>query len=303
MFYKIIFSFYLFTVVTFAISQNCELPKDLVVLEKKISKKSLQNKANIKKYSKQFQDLCIHLISFQEAKYNWEMLLVHNLKRTNGPFWFLPHDNENTAFKSALYGIQKYGGGLLAVQAKGNRYFKGQDPNRNFGLTKQTAKTCKNQQYPAPKYSKYIFKIIDTFKNPSLPYLALHNNKDGWYGNGGSGGISILKTSSIVHSYSSGDVLSGRLKGIKDEDSLVYIAGTGAVPSESKLKPLMDAGMHVKYEVVNENNNDCSMSNYVVLNKKENYYNIETEHGDAKAQKKMIDLLMKILKVNPLALP
>jgi hypothetical protein len=24
------------------------------------------------------------------------------------------------------------------------------------------------------------------------PYLALHNNKNGWHGNGGSGGISVL---------------------------------------------------------------------------------------------------------------
>jgi hypothetical protein len=39
------------------------------------------------------------------------------------------------------------------------------------------------------------------------------------------------------------------------------------------------------------------MSNFIVLNKNSNYYNIESEHGDIVAQKLMIDRLMKILKV------
>jgi hypothetical protein len=63
---------------------------------------------------------------------------------------------------------------------------------------------------------------------------------------------------------------------------------------------IIHSGMHVKYEIVNKNNNDCSMSNFIVLNKNSNYYNIESEHGDIVAQKLMIDRLMKILKVLPI---
>jgi hypothetical protein len=52
--------------------------------------------------------------------------------------------------------------------------------------------------------------------------------------------------------------------------------------------------MNVKYEIVSPANNDCSMSNYVVLGKHTSrYYNIEAQHGHTRVQKKMVDLLMK----------
>jgi hypothetical protein len=269
-------------------------------MEKKVSSASLENTTKLKRYREQTQDLCIHLLTFKEAKYTWRMLLVYNPKKYKSAFWFLPHDDENTAFKSALYATRKYGGGFLSILSSGKRYFNGQDPNRNFGTTAQTANTCKKQKYAAPMYSKNIFKIIDTFKMNGAPYLALHNNKNGWHGNGGSGGISVLNSSKQVKSYKAGDVLTGHRKGIKDEDSMVYIASTKSNDKNNKVKTLIRNNMHVKYEMVNEYNNDCSMSNYVVLNKGEHYFNIESEHGDFMAQKAMIDKLMKIINIPPL---
>jgi hypothetical protein len=238
----------------------------------------------------------MYQVAFRENKFLWKMLLVFNPKKKNGPFWFLPHDDENTAFSSAVYATKKYGGGFLSVESNGGRYFMGQDPNRNFGETTQTARTCNKQKFAAPKYSRNVFQIIDAFKKKGQPYLAMHNNKNGWYGNGGTGGISIQHSSVSTKSYLSGKVKIGQKKGIKDEDSLVYIAGTSTIPPNSKLNSLLKGGMHTKYEVVNKNNNDCSMSNYVVLKKGGNYYNIESEHGDMIAHKQMIDQLMKILK-------
>lgn len=298
---RIIIILLLLSISIFANGMNCKISKNIHHLTKYSSQELLMRGSDVQRNkSKLNSKMCIYQLSFQENDYNWNMLLVYNSGSQKGPFWFLPHDDENTAFDSAVYAIQKYGGGFLSVISKNNRYFNGQDPNRNFGETQNTVKTCNQQRQSAPLYSKYIFKVIDTFKKESIPYLSMHNNKNGWYGNGGTGGISILKTSSTVRSYQSGNVLTGRLKGIKDEDSLVYIAGTSMNPSPLKLKLLIDAGMHVKYEVVNKNNNDCSMSNYVVLNKGEDYYNIETEHGDSAAQKTMIDRLMGILNISSL---
>ena len=71
------------------------------------------------------------------------MLLVTNEEHPVGPFWFLPHDDENTAFDSAVYATKKYGGGFLAVMANNERYYKGQDPNRNFGDTYGIVRRCK----------------------------------------------------------------------------------------------------------------------------------------------------------------
>ena len=121
-----------------------------------------------------------------------------------------------------------------------------------------------------------------------MPYLALHNNTNG-------GGVSVLKSSKSVQSflaYPREQVTHG--KGLKDEDSLVYIAGSHSKPPSRKINRLLHEGMHVKYERVNRTNNDCSMSNYVVLGKhSERYYNIEAQHGDGRTQRKMIDKLME----------
>ncbi len=273
------------------------LPKEFISFSPSESQKSLLEYNDIKRNSKHLKSLCLHQISFTEGKYNWKMVLIYHAKYAKGPFWFLPHDDEESAFDAAIYATNRYGGGFLAVLSNGERKFGGQDPNRNFGSDKKTTKICKQQKYPAPLYSKLIFSIIDTYRTPGLPYLALHNNSDGWAGNGGRGTISILKSSSLVQSYPSGKVHLGKSNSINDEDNLVYIAGTESVPSQKKLKELTDLGIHTKYEVVNRNNNDCSMSNYVVLNKGGDYYNIETEHGDTNSQKIMIDKLMDLLKI------
>ena len=294
--------------ILFILSQNiviaqgisCELPLDLQnLIDKSYQKKLFQTK-DIKKNLNVLKNMCMYGLSFQEGKYRWKMLLVFNPKRSSGPFWFLPHDNENTAFSSAVYATEKYGGGFLAIQSNDKRYYNGQDPNRNFGISKRESNVCAQQKYPAPLYTKYIFNIIDRFKKKDIPYLSLHNNKNGWYGNGGMGGISILKESSKVRSYQGGKVMVGSKKGLSDEDSVVYVAGKNHSPKKSQLNPLLQSGMHVKYEIVNANNNDCSMSNYVVLNKGYGYYNIESEHGDSLAQKLMIDKLMKIIGISPL---
>ena len=279
-----------------ASSNVCVLPKSLANTQNMQITRILSGSSDLKRNANSLKAMCVYSITFQENKSPWKMILVYNPVKTNGPFWFLPHDNENTAFSSAVYATKKYGGGFLAVESHGSRYFMGQDPNRNFGETAQTAHACSKQKYAAPKYSKNIFRIIDVFKKRGMPYLAMHNNKNGWYGNGGTGGISIQKSSHSTKSYPSGKVKVGHRMGIKDEDSLVYIAGTSAIPNSTKLNNLLNSGLHTKYEIVNRYNNDCSMSNYVVLRKGGHYYNIESEHGDLVAQKQMIDQLMNILK-------
>ncbi len=285
---------------SFLLGAECKLPASLIPLEKKGPSKLLQINGDIKHNTKALENMCVHLLSFRERKYPWRMILIYNPANENGPFWFLPHDDENTAFSAAVYSTKKYGGGFLAVLSDNNRYYLGQDPNRNFGESLQSASTCRKQMYPAPLYSRYVFQIIDIFRKQGMPYLAMHNNKNGWYGNGGTGGISILKKSNSVKSYSSGKVKVGHKEGIKDEDSMIYIAGIDSAPPSRKLNRLLRSGIHVKYEIVNQSNNDCSMSNYVVLEKGGNYYNIETERGDLAAQKVMIDKLMSVLGISPI---
>ena len=250
---------------------------------------NLLNYQDIKQNYSALRGLKVSLISFREGRFNWHLLLIINKKAPKGPFWFLPHDNENSAFKSAIYATKRYGGGFLAVVNNNRRYNLGQDPNRNFSLSFQKEPSCKYQLAPSPIYTKTVMQIINSYKAPNMPYLALHNNTN-------KGGISILKDTKFTKSflaYSKKEVLKGR--GLADEDSLVYIAGSLPNPPISKVKKLLNMGLNVKYEYVTRANNDCSMSNFIILNYGSNYYNIETEHGKVATQKEMIDRLMRII--------
>jgi hypothetical protein len=276
---------------------ECTIQDSLKSIIQKTSISQLTQNHDVMRQRNRLKNLCLYKVRFLEASYQWEMLLVTHPKNPQGAFWFLPHDDENTAFDAAVYATEKYGGGFLSISAKDKRYYQQQDPNRNFGDTTETAQICPKQKYPAPLYSKIIFKIIDTFKKPSYPYLSLHNNKDGYHANGGQGSVSILTQSSSVLSYPAHKNIDTSTQGLKDEDSLIYIAGFTKRPERKKLSKLLSNGLNTSYEIIHKNQNDCSLSNYVVLRKKTlDYYNIETEHGDLKTQKNMIDKLMKLLK-------
>ncbi len=265
----------------------CPVPRSIATLISPLEKSDYNN-PDIRRNHKALKKLCLYRAVFHEGNQNWKMLLVFNHYKPHGAFWFLPHDNENTAFDSAVYAVRRYGGGFLAVDSGDRRYHAGQDPNRNFSDSHSKVPSCCYQKAPSPIYTRNVFRIINAFKKSGMPYLALHNNTNG-------GGVSILKSSKGVQSflaYPLEQVIHG--KGLKDEDSLVYIAGSHAKPPSRKINRLLHEGMHVKYERVNRANNDCSMSNYVVLGKhSERYYNIEAQHGDGRTQRKMIDKLME----------
>lgn len=290
---------FMFTSSFLMAQMKCEISNNISTLLQKTSFKRLVTESkDVRRNMKTLKHLCVNKISFKEGKYHWKMILVTHPKRPQGAFWFLPHDDENTAFDAAVYATEKYGGGFLAVMANDKRYFIDQDPNRNFGDTVQTARTCKKQKYPAPKYSKIVFMIIDAFRTRTMPYMALHNNKNGWFGNDGNGGVSILTSSKSVQSYPASKLITKKDKGLKDEDSLVYIAGFEKKPDQQKLNTLLNLGLNTKYEIIDKRNNDCSLSNYVVLNKgTTNYYNVEAEHHDLVTHKTMIDRLISLLEI------
>jgi len=265
---------------TGCVKLNCPLPKDLNKTVKKETLASSSSSADIKRNNWSMGGLCANRISFYDKGKKWNLILVRNTKQPNGPFWYLPHDNENAALDAAVYASKKYGGGFLAVEANGNRYAGGKDPNRNFK--------------PHSTYTRTIFRIIDTFKPGHMPYLTLHNNKNGHTKFGGEGTVSMRVASTHSRSYPAGNIEIGKKEGIRDEDSLIYLAGRKT--DQKKIQALNNKGLNVKYERVNAHTNDKSMSNYIALYKSKNgYVNIEAEDGDAGTQEKMIDKVMKLI--------
>jgi len=265
---------------TGCVKTNCPLPDNLDQHVKKVHLTSYRESPDLKRNSWSMGSLCADRITFKEGKQTWTFLLVWNSSHPTGPFWYLPHDNEESAFDAAVYAATRYGGGFLAVESNGQRYLSGKDPNRNFKKDSS--------------YSKTICRIIDTYKPAHLPYLALHTNAEGHLKNGGEGTVSMKKHSKNMHSFPAGNIKIGRKKGLEDEDTLIYLAGKEV--EREKVKKFNAMGLNVKFEKVTKRTNDNSMSNCIVLYKNHTkYINIETEHGDLSTQKKMIDRVMKIL--------
>lgn len=263
------------------VDTNCPLPGDLGKRVKTIHLNSYKEAADLKRNGWSMGSLCANRIAFHEGNQQWNFLLVWNPSVPNGPFWYLPHDDENSAFDAAVYAAKKYGGGFLAVESNGQRYASGKDPNRNF----------KKGSY----YSKTVFRIIDTYKSSAMPYLALHSNKEGHLNYGGSGTVSMRKNSKNTYAFPAGSIKIGQKKGLHDEDNLLYLAGKTI--DRKMIRELNAMGLHVKVEIITAASDDHSMSNYIVLHKNGNHYiNIETEDGDSRTQKEMIDRVMKVIR-------
>ena len=236
---------------------------------------------------------CVTETRVQEGGLNWKLHVIKNTKRS-GPLFVIPHDNENSAFPSAIYGLDKYGGTLVAVEAGERRIFKGQDPNRNFGTTRSAAAACPKQRAPAPKYTNAIMK----HRKSGQPIIALHSNSNGWSGNGGSGTISINRNSKVMRPFVTAIARSRRLA---DEDTLIVIASTKLPGKDREQARALEhftkkAGVNVIYEYVKPSQNDCSLSNYVVLNNLGRYFNVEVENGDVKTQKHVLDIVMDYVR-------
>ena len=239
--------------------------------------------------------LCLGQTRFQEHGRNWNLTIIRNERDDRGPLIYLPHDNENSAFDTALYSLRRYGGTMVAIEADEARSFKGQDPNRNFATSAASAEPCGNMIVkPAPEFTE-ILRAMNPEGQPF--FLTLHNNDDGYEGGGGRGSINVGRSSAIMKGLPAPGSKS-------DEDDALLLAGT--VPFEENKKAvelvayMHERGIHALYEYIRPSVNDCSFSNYVVLNNLGDYYNIEAQVGHTEEQKSMLDHLMAYLKFRPI---
>lgn len=241
--------------------------------------------------------LCYRRQEVREGPFRWVFHILEHRKAPDGPFWVLPHDNEDTAFDAAVYALTTYGGALLAVDSGGQRRFLGQDPNRNFSSSASESRLCRDQRRPAPGYTA---AVLDHYRGRRGPYLALHNNHDGWQGNGGMGTISLYRRSTTLSGFP-GRPVGGQLE---DEDNLVFVAGQRPLSADPaarrRIAALNAAGLNVVYKRVDDKSFDCSLSDYIARHRLGDYYNIEAQYGHRQAQQEMIDRLLRTLGVRPL---
>jgi hypothetical protein len=240
--------------------------------------------------------LCYRREAVREGPFHWTFHILEHRGHADGPLWVLPHDNENTAFDVAVQAVIRYGGGLLAVDAGGARQFRGQDPNRNFGATDAESRVCIGQRRPAPGYTR---AVLAHFKGRPGPILALHNNHDGWAGDGGYGNISLYRETPSLRAY------PGRgADRLRDADDIVMMAGPRPLAADPARRRRVDAlnaaGLNVMYKTVDGRNFDCSLSDYVARHGLGDYYNIEAEYDHREVQLEMVVRLMETLGIRPL---
>jgi hypothetical protein len=250
------------------------------------------------KPDKDLSGFCMHVENFREGRFNWKFKIFWNKLSPFGPFWLLTHDNDISAFAAASHAVRSYGGGFLLVDTSGKGIENGQDPYNNFGKTNTDARNCRRQMEPAPRFTSRILQIMDIFKPTGYPYLDIHNNSDGFSGDetGGRGSVSIKRKTGSVRKFASraGDPI------LHDEDHVIFIKSLLPYSNDKLAREdvaaLNGLGLNVIFEQVSKGSNNCSMANYVILNKLGRYYGIEAEHQHTIPQRKMIDLLMQYLK-------
>lgn len=220
---------------------------------------------------------CIEEHKFTENGVGWVVHVIQRAEKTSGPLWAVPHDNENAAFDSGIWAVETYGGTMVSVETGGNRENKGIDPNRNFT---GNAKACGRT---SPK-----FTALFTDHSGNGRIIGLHSNTPG-------GSVSV--NGSLPHT--TPIKAPNPFIGAKSQqDTLVFVASTkprDKDPAVDRIvQSLLDNNLNVMLELVSKKSNDCSFSNYAALRGLSNYLNLEVVHGDSAAQRKMIEVVMKL---------
>ena len=238
--------------------------------------------------------ICVNEVEINDVYVKWRIQILSNGQKD--PLLVLLHDDENTAFDSAIYALSKYGGQAISIHSQiGTKEGIVPDPNRNFVVSMDEAQQCGNQQTDLP--NEYSAWFSERIKGKTV--IALHNNENGTFINGGKGNFALGYNSSRYLSLSAINK-DGRLS---DFDNVVLVSGLAKYQSLPKerlhlIKELRLKGVNVIYERVKLNTYDCSLSNYSILNKKgkvKYYFNIEAEQNDYSSQKQMVDILWEIL--------
>ena len=230
--------------------------------------------------------ICMRMVTFNSLGLDWR-LQVFEKPGYEGPLWLVPHDNENSGFDSGLYALSQYGGAMVAIDTDGERYNKGRDPNRIFGLENDVCHLG-----GGPLDIVFTDAVLG-FRHSNHWVVALHSNDEGYWGDGmgGQGNVSIRIPDS---NYRRDFVPEGDAIGASPDDTLIYMAGLAFPPSDpgQPIKALTGQKINVIFERVVSNRNDCSFSNFAALHNLGVYFNVEVVHRDVASQKTIVDFLM-----------
>ena len=205
-----------------------------------------------------------------------------------GPLYFRPHENETTASEAAQQILAQYGGTLVELKSRGQRFISFLivdrlytfDPNRIFSSDGIKRTLADNGKYEV-EAEQAIADFVNAFWTKHLAdhhnlLIALHNNTDG-------------KPLTIQTYQDNPEAAAINLNPRFDEDDFFYVT------SEAHFDFLKEKG----FNVARQNNatvvDDGSLS--VFCGKRGiDYINIECEQGHLKQQIEMLRAIQELLK-------
>ena len=221
---------------------------------------------------------------FSENGFNWHLIRFTNPAKPDGPFWVVPHDDENAAFDSMITALRLYGGTGIAVNS-GPGSERRQAGQGRCGEKAEIKFSCD----PNRNFSQFSQVFTDAFLDQASlnqPIIALHTNSAGFAGDGqgGSGDVTIVDKTA----YNAGKIKPrvDAIFGINQPPELANYDTLGLVPfraaDEGPVakaaacgKGLASAGIHFWAERVGLS--DGSLSNYTALNRPNlAYFNAES---------------------------
>lgn len=226
------------------------------------------------------EGMCITERTFDERKRHWTLQTVASGRP--GPLWIVVHDDEDESFDTAVYGLQTYGGTLLAVETGGRRNNDGVDPNRNFS---EEGLTCGKPDDASPIFTAAIRALFQ----PGQLLFAIHNVPDSENAGGKRGHASLgspPRGAKVVPAETTGGDRGG-------SPDLVLLAATASdrLQAEARAKALARQGVNVIIESVDKQRYDCSLSNYAAITGYTNYFNVTVDPGEGDKQRRMVDTI------------
>jgi hypothetical protein len=225
--------------------------------------------------------MCITERSFKERKRGWTVHTVASGRP--GPLWIVAHDDEDSSFDTAAYGLQTYGGTLLAVETDGSRNNDGIDPNRNLSEEGLSCRIMGDESSPV------FTGMVRALVQPGQPIFAVHNAPAGERsGKRGHATVSSPPRGAKVVPSENAD------SDLASDFDLVLLAAVEAdeQQAEARARTLAQQGLNVIIESVSKKSYDCSLSNFAAVSSNIDYFNITVDRDAGDKQRRMVDLIM-----------
>ncbi|MEM7428888.1 MAG: hypothetical protein AAF441_22605 [Pseudomonadota bacterium] len=238
---------------------------------------------DVRRFAKQLTDqrICYKVNNVVENGVRWVMQQFESTAKPSGPTLFVPHDNADTAFETAVYALERYGGRVVTIHTGETRSNGRTDGLRNFGASAEQISGCSQMKgSPAPAYTDYVLNTMPA----GQPVLVLLNIQDG---NSATPDL----PGAVTRQTAEGSAVSA------DADDFAAVAGTIGLQddprAQSLMKALTQAGLNARHRTLPGGVSDCSLAGHAAVRGRP-YLGLYAQAGHGTEQKAMLDAVLNL---------